>query len=57
VKTSAAHKTKSELKTVKAMVQSPIKARREASLLEKTYREKIYSKASRPPNEKIPGII
>jgi hypothetical protein len=35
VKTSAAHTTKSELKTVKAIVQSPIKERGAASLLEK----------------------
>jgi hypothetical protein len=35
VKTSAAHTTKSEIKIVKALVQSPIKARGAASLLEK----------------------
>jgi hypothetical protein len=35
VKTSAAHISKSELKTVKAMVQSPIKEMGAASLLEK----------------------
>jgi hypothetical protein len=35
VKTSAAHTTQSEIKTVKAMVQSPIKARGAASLFEK----------------------
>jgi hypothetical protein len=35
VKPSAAHTKKSELKTVKTMVQSPIKARGAASLLEK----------------------
>jgi hypothetical protein len=40
VKTSAAHTTKSEIKTVKAMVQYPIKARGAASLLEKLTGEK-----------------
>jgi hypothetical protein len=35
VKTSAAHTKKSELKNVKAIVQSPIKARGAASLLQK----------------------
>jgi hypothetical protein len=35
VKNSAAHTTKSEIKTVKAMVQSHIKARGAASQLEK----------------------
>jgi hypothetical protein len=51
-KTSAAHTAKSEIKTVKGMVQSPIKARGEASLLEKLLGKKKYNKASRPPNEK-----
>jgi ribosomal protein L31E len=49
VKTSAAHRTKSEMKSVKAMVQSHIKAKGAASLLEKLT-GKIYNKASRPPN-------
>jgi hypothetical protein len=44
VKTSAAHKTKSELKNVKAMVQSPIKARGAASLLEKLTGKKYTAK-------------
>jgi hypothetical protein len=60
VKISAVHMTKSGLKsglkTVKSVVQSHIKARGAESLLEKLYGG-IYSKASRPPNEKIPGRI
>jgi hypothetical protein len=42
VKTSAAHTTKSEIKPVKAMVQSNIKTRGAASLLEKLTGE-IYT--------------
>jgi hypothetical protein len=42
VKNSAAHMTKSEVKTVIAMVQSPIKARGAASLLEKFIGENIH---------------
>jgi hypothetical protein len=49
--------TKSELKTVKAMVQSPIKIQGEQNLLEKIYTEKIYSKASHPSKEKNPERI
>jgi hypothetical protein len=44
VKTSAAHTTKSEIETVKAMVQSPIKARGAASLIEKLTAKKYTTK-------------
>jgi hypothetical protein len=44
VKNSAAHTTKSEIKIVKAMVQSPIKARGSASLLEKLTGKKYTKK-------------
>jgi hypothetical protein len=47
-KTSAAHATKSELKTVLAMVQSPIKARGAASLLEKLSVKKYTAKQVGP---------
>jgi hypothetical protein len=57
VKTSAAHTTKSEIKTVKAMVQYPIKARGSASLFEKLTEKNIYNKASCPPNEKSTGRL
>jgi hypothetical protein len=44
LKTSAAHTTKSEIKIVKTMVQSPIKARGAASLLEKLTGKKYTTK-------------
>jgi hypothetical protein len=44
VKTSATHTTKSEIKTVKVMVQSPIKARGASSLLEKLTGETYTTK-------------
>jgi hypothetical protein len=46
VKTSAAHTTKSEIKTVKAMVQSHIKARGAASLLQKLTGKNIQQSKS-----------
>jgi hypothetical protein len=46
VKTSAAHTTKSEIKTVKAMVQSPIDARGAASFLEKLTGKNIQQSKS-----------
>jgi hypothetical protein len=57
VKTTAAHKTKSELKTVKAMVQSRINARGAASLLEKNARNKYTAKQVAHIMKKIPGRI
>jgi hypothetical protein len=44
VNTCAKHTTKSELKTVKAMIQSPIKAGEAASILEKLTGEKYTTK-------------
>jgi hypothetical protein len=44
VKTSAAHTTKSEIKPVKSMVQSPIQARGGASILEKLTVKKYKTK-------------
>jgi hypothetical protein len=44
MKTSAVHTTKSEIKTIKAMVQSPIKARGSAILLKKLTGNKYTTK-------------
>jgi hypothetical protein len=46
VKNIAAQTTKSELKTVKSMVQSPIKARGAEIILGKTYRVNIQQSKS-----------